>query len=181
MREKKGQAPLFTDFTFDNVGAPKNPDNPFYAADPQFNPLGTAWLDMGLGGFLATRLDYEHLAPANDGKQKIPTLRNVDKRPSPDFVKAYLHNGVFKSLKQVVHFYNTRDVLPTCADDFDGVAGETCWPAPEVAANMNTQFLGDLKLSDADEVAIVAFLTTLSDGFDSGDTESSNSKAKPQQ
>ena len=37
-------------------------------------------------------------------------LRNVDKRPSPAFVKAYGHNGYFTSLKQIVHFYNTRDV-----------------------------------------------------------------------
>jgi cytochrome c peroxidase len=42
-------------------------------------------------------------------------LRNVDKRAQPDFVKAYMHNGYFKSLKEVVHFYNTRDALPRCA------------------------------------------------------------------
>jgi cytochrome c peroxidase len=35
-------------------------------------------------------------------------------RPTPEFVKAYMHNGYFKSLKEVVHFYNTRDVLPKC-------------------------------------------------------------------
>jgi cytochrome c peroxidase len=45
-------------------------------------------------------------------REAWPTLRNVDKRPSPDFVKAYGHNGYFKSLKQIVHSYNTRDVLP---------------------------------------------------------------------
>ena len=42
----------------------------------------------------------------------VPTLRNVDKRPRPDFIKAYGHNGYFKSLKEIVHFYNTRDALP---------------------------------------------------------------------
>lgn len=159
---------LLTDFTFENIGSPKNPDNPFYLADPQFNPLGTAWIDLGLGGFLDTRLDYEHLAPVNYGKQKVPTLRNVDLRPSPDFVKAYGHNGVFKSLKQIVHFYNTRDVLPTCADNFIGSLGEICWPAAELPVNINTQFLGDLGLTDAEEDNIVAFLATLSDGFDDG-------------
>ena len=41
---------------------------------------------------------------------KVPTLRNVDKRPSPGFVKAFGYNGYFKSLKEIVHFYNTRDV-----------------------------------------------------------------------
>ena len=43
---------------------------------------------------------------------EFPTLRNVDKRPRPDFIKAYGHNGYFKSLKEIVHFYNTRDALP---------------------------------------------------------------------
>jgi cytochrome c peroxidase len=51
------------------------------------------------------------------------TLRNVDKRPRPDFVKAYGHNGYFKSLKEIVHFYNTRDTLPRCA------AGAKKYPA----------------------------------------------------
>jgi cytochrome c peroxidase len=44
----------------------------------------------------------------------VPTLRNVDKRPDPGFVKAYGHNGYFTSLKAIVHFCNTRDVLPRC-------------------------------------------------------------------
>ena len=44
--------PLFTDFSYDNLGVPKNPKNPFYDADPAFNPDGDAWIDPGLGGFL---------------------------------------------------------------------------------------------------------------------------------
>ena len=101
----------------------------------------------------------------------MPTLRNVDKRPFPEFVKAYGHNGFFKSLKEIVHFYNTRDVLPECPEDFEGVPGESCWPAPEVSANLNTQFVGDLGLSDAEEDAIVAFMKTLSDGFELDDDD----------
>jgi len=54
------------------------------------------------------------LAPDNQARMQVPTLRNVDKRPDPAFVKAYGHNGYFTSLKQIVHFYNTRDVLPRC-------------------------------------------------------------------
>lgn len=38
------------------------------------------------------------------GKQKVPTLRNVDLKPSPDFEKAYGHNGFFKSLNDIVFF-----------------------------------------------------------------------------
>ena len=65
-------------------------------------------------------------------------LRNVDKRPSPAFVKANGHNGYFTSLKEIVHFYNTRDVLPRCKPH-DAGEGTTCWPAPESTDNMNTQ------------------------------------------
>ena len=43
-------------------------------------------------------------APKFEGKFQVPTLRNVDRRPTFDFVKAYMHNGYFKSLKEVVHF-----------------------------------------------------------------------------
>jgi cytochrome c peroxidase len=163
-----GQQALFTDFTYDNLGVPKNPDNPFYYAEPAFNPLGYDWVDEGLGGFLANRMDYHPYAAANLGKQKVPTLRNVDKRPGPDFVKAYGHNGYFKSLKGIVHFYNTRDVKPECPDPFTTEAdalAQGCWPAPEVAENVNMDELGDLGLTPEEEDAIVAFLTTLSDGY----------------
>lgn len=135
---------LFTDFTFDNLGVPKNPQNPVYKYNPDF-------IDYGLGGFLATRSDYSMYAMENRGKHKVPTLRNVDKRPGLGFTKAYTHNGYFKSLKEVVHFYNTRDVKD--------------WPAPEVAENINTDELGNLGLNDAEENAIVAFMQTLSDGY----------------
>ena len=148
--------PLFTDFTFDNLGVPKNPENPFYEMDKIFlddgspiNPLGEAWIDEGLGGFLKS-MSYPD-AEENMGKHKVPTLRNVGLNPGEDLVKAYMHNGVFKSLKEVVHFDNTRDV-----ED---------WPPPEVPDNVNDDELGDLGLTDAEEDAIVAFMLTLSDGF----------------
>jgi cytochrome c peroxidase len=56
------------------------------------------------------------LAKQNDGKQRVPTVRNVDKRPDETYVKAYSHNGYFKSLWSIVHFYNTRDTRPGCVD-----------------------------------------------------------------
>jgi cytochrome c peroxidase len=99
---------------------------------------------------------------SEDGKMKVPTLRNVDKRPNKLFVKNYAHNGYFKSLKEIVHFYNTRDLLLTCPH---GSQDEktTCWPPAEVPENVNKEELGDLGLTDEEEDAIVAFLTTLSD------------------
>lgn len=145
-------APLFTDYSYDNLGVPRNPMNPFYD-EPDWNPLGEAWVDVGLGGFLKSAGYTEDVYEAAWGKFKVPTLRNVDLRPFRSFTKAYAHNGYFKSLDEIVHFYNTRDVPG---------AG---WPAPEVAANINTTELGNLGLNKGEELAIVAFLKTLSDGY----------------
>ena len=82
-------------------------------------------------------------------------------------VKAFGHNGYFKTLAGIVHFYNTRDVLPVCPGPYTEAQALAagCWPEPEVAANMNTAELGDLGLTAAEEAMIVAFLNMLSDGF----------------
>lgn len=164
-KAKHGQSPLFTDYSFDNLGMPRNPDNPVYAVE------GDDWVDNGLGAFLATRPEYAGLAEEHMGAHKVPTLRNVDLRPDPGFVKAFGHNGYFKTLKQIVHFYNTRDMKPACADAFTPVEdalAQNCWPEPEVEENVNDSELGDLRLTGAQEDAIVAFLKTLSDGYFAG-------------
>ena len=155
-----GRAPLFTDYTYDNLGIPKNPENPATIADPN-------WADPGLGGFLASRPDYAEYAAANMGKHKVPTLRNVDLRKPPVTVKAYGHNGYFKTLEGIVNFYNTRDVKPVCPGPYTEAQALAagCWPEPEVAQNVNTAELGNLGLSADEEAAIVAFLKTLSDGY----------------
>jgi cytochrome c peroxidase len=145
------EPPLFTDFTYDNLGVPKNPANPFYSMPPFFNPDGAAWVDAGLGGFLKAAGYPPEVYEPEWGKVKVPTLRNVDLRPDPGFVKVYGHNGFFKSLEEIVHFYNTRDV--------------EAWPAPEVPVNVNADELGNLGLTAAEEAAIVAFMKTLSDGY----------------
>ncbi|WP_235216983.1 cytochrome-c peroxidase [Archangium violaceum] len=160
----RGKPPLFTDFTYDNLGVPRNLLNPWYW-QREFNPLGPFWVDYGLGAFLQTREEWRPFARGNLGKVKVPTLRNVDKRPYPGFIKAYGHNGYFKSLESIVHFYNTRDVLPVCLPEFPGTPGEDCWPPPEVGLNLNTDELGNLGLTPQEEAAIVAFLRTLSDGY----------------
>ena len=162
----QSQPPLFTDYSFDNLGVPRNPDNPFYYQDANKDGLG--WVDEGLGEFLESRPEYAGMAEEHEGAQKVPTLRNVDLRPDPGFVKAYTHNGYFKSLKGIVHFYNTRDVKPTCANPFTREADaltQGCWPEPEEPENVNDDELGNLKLTDAQEDAIVDFLKTLSDGY----------------
>ena len=166
--QDNGAPALFTDYSYDNLGVPRNPDNPWYE-EPEYNPDGFGWVDLGLGGFLQTRPDYAAFAAANMGKQKVPTLRNVDLRSGVGFVKAYMHNGYFKSLETVVNFYNTRDVKPVCPDPFTSEAdalAQGCWPEPEVSANLNTTEVGDLGLTATEEAALVAFLKTLSDGYD---------------
>jgi cytochrome c peroxidase len=175
-----GEEPLFTDFTASNLGVPRNPGLQYYYEDTsdrrgyRANSSGQAFVDAGVGSFLRTlHSDSGQLNPDSqwvglaskfDAKFQVPTLRNVDMRPTPDFVKAYMHNGYFKSLKEVVHFYNTRDVLPRCKA---GDAGETvgCWPPPEDSSNLNKKQLGNLKLTDQEEDDLVAFLKTLTDGY----------------
>jgi len=136
-----GDEQVFTDFTYENMGVPRNPDNPFYSLPKAFNPLRSAYIDLGLGGSGRNEI----VDPENEvGKMKVPTLRNIGK------TAPYTHNGYFPNLENLVHFYNTRDV------ESEG------WPAPEVAANVNTD-VGDLGLTDEEEKAIVAFLLTLDD------------------
>ena len=105
-----------------------------YTADGYFN-IGTpangeipdATRDFGL---------YEHVAQAGfEGLFRTPTMRNVDKRPHKFFTKAYAHNGWFKSLGRIVHFYNTRDMKPQCPVPYttgkDALA-QGCWPEADV-------------------------------------------------
>lgn len=154
-----GKGAPFTDFTFDNLGIPQNPENPAGVAP--------AFVDPGLGGFLDTAGYEEDVYLPEWGKHKVPTLRNVDLRPDSGSVKAYGHNGYFKTLEGIVHFYNTRDVKPECSGagtEAEALAAD-CWPAPEVSETVNRDELGDLGLTPEQEAAIVAFLKTLSDGF----------------
>ena len=179
-----GEDPLFTDFTASNIGVPANPRLPYYREDRPdargyvANPAGSSFVDGDVGSFLSkghplsqpsvADANWVKFAPANQGLFQVPTLRNVDKRPNPGFVKAYGHNGYFTSLKMIVHFYNTRDVLPRCNSN-DAGEGTTCWPKPESDDNLNTTELGRLGLSDAEEDALVSFMQTLTDGFMSRD------------
>lgn len=144
MRED-GKLPLFTDFTYDNLGVPKNPANPFYAMPASVNPDGAAFVDLGLAGNAKVIADGR--AAESRGKFKVPTLRNLAK------TGPYMHNGVFTSLKEVVAFYNRRDLEPAR------------FGPPEVAETVNREELGNLGLSDDEEDALVAFLLTLTDGY----------------
>jgi cytochrome c peroxidase len=166
-----GTHALFTNFASANIGTPRNPDDPYLTENAPdgrgyvANPAGAAFTDTGLGGFLASAADpdpaWQALAGRFTGAFQVPTLRNVAARPG-GFPTTYGHNGFFRSLRQIVHFFNTRDVLPVCPGNA-GI-GVTCWPAPEIAANVDTALTGRLGLNDAEERDLVAFLQTLSDG-----------------
>ena len=103
--------------------------------------------------------------------QQCPTTEAGTGKPY--FQKEFFHNGYIKSLKQLVHFYNTRDAFPMvfgypvtsghCPSNT--VERVTCWPQPEVPDNEDMT-LGNLQLTDAQENQIVIFLQTLTDGFD---------------
>lgn len=161
--------PLFTDFGYDNIGVPKNPANPFYAMPAAWNPDGADWIDYGLGGFLKEHGYAPEIYEPELGKMKVPTLRNVDLRPSPDFVKAYGHNGYFKSLEDIVFFYHWRAMMDSGMCDGGGMGGgmggcdmmSGMFPPPEV--DMNRTPLSMFPRPQVDN--IVAFLRTLSDGY----------------
>ena len=99
------------------------------------NLLGANWVDEGL--FLTTRDSLDR------GKLKVPTLRNVA------VTAPYFHNGSLKTLEEVVRFYNKPAEFG----------------AAEVPENVNRTEVGDLNLLPEEEAAIVAFLKTLTDGF----------------
>jgi cytochrome c peroxidase len=172
--------PLFTDTTYNNLGLPKNVKLPWYSENTPDqwgftgNPLGFGFTDEGMGLFLdgyygaPPNLSWGVLLPQFEGKFQTSTARDAAMVPYPGFVKAYMHNGYLTSLKEVVHFYNTRDVYPFPVLSGNCPSGTvekvTCWPMPEDSNNLNTT-IGKLGLTPEEENDIVAFLRTLVDGY----------------
>jgi len=182
--------PLFTCFGSANEGLPLNPRNAFYyQTTPDFfgftpNPFGFAYRDLGMGTFLRSGFgsapnpnsEWIPFAPTTDGQFQVSTARNVamtplgctTEAPGPFFQKEFFHNGYIKSLKQLVHFYNTRDLFAFPVTSGHCPPGTiekvNCWPMPEVRNNLDMT-TGNLALTDLQENQIVAFLQTLTDGF----------------
>lgn len=150
---RDGQPPPFTDFDFVNVGAPRNPR---LAAnrDP-------AHFDLGLCG-------REDLSNRRDlcGYFRSPTVRNVALRD------AFFHNGVFTSLREVINFYNERDLYPEkyYSRNPDGTLHRFDDLPPGTPENIDHDPPLDRKpgseraLSEADIDDLIAFLKTLTDG-----------------
>src|SRR5512133_29887 len=153
--------PLFTDFGYDNIGLPKNPDNPFYSMPKKWNPDGRRWVDYGLGGYLKKAGYGPEVYMPQLGKFKVPTLRNADLRPSTDVVKAYGHNGYFKSLPDIIRFYAMRGMGGGGMGGGMGGSMGGMFPAPEV--NQNLAVMNPFSMME--QSYLLAFLKTLSDGY----------------
>jgi cytochrome c peroxidase len=155
-RGADGSPPLFTDFTYDNLGVPRNPAIPDNA--------DATYMDLGLCGPQRSDLAASrHLC----GAFKVPTLRNIS-RTAP-----YFHNGRFQTLEEVVAFYVRRDTNPEewYPTGPDGVQKFDDLP-PDLHRNVNTteapynRTLGDEPALTPDEIKdVVAFLKTLDDGY----------------
>jgi cytochrome c peroxidase len=149
-----GSPPLFTDFSYDNLGVPRNS-----AIPANLNP---AFFDLGLGGPNRTDISDATLY----GKFKVPTLRNIA------LTAPYMHNGKFQTLREVVNFYATRDTDPWSWYPLNQKFNDL--PAQyqinvnrtEVPMNRNQGDVPALTPQDIDD--IVAFLNTLIDGFNLG-------------
>jgi cytochrome c peroxidase len=157
-RGANGAPPLFTDFTYDNLGVPRSAD-----ISANYDP---DYFDLGLCGPDRTDIvDMRELC----GAFKVPTLRNVA------VSGPYFHNGRFATLLEVVRFYVRRDTNPDewyPLDPGSGLPRKFDDLPAELAANVNTteppydRRPGDLPaLSEPEIQDVVAFLQTLTDGF----------------
>jgi cytochrome c peroxidase len=152
-----GVPPAFTDFEFDNIGAPRNSKLPVNA-DPHY-------FDMGLCGPSRTDLSGRKYYC---GLFRTPSLRNVALRD------AFFHNGVFGSLREVLQFYQQRDVLPWnwYPRNPDGTVNTVNDLPIEFrrSVNIDPPFRGREggsvgAISDSDIDDLLAFLQTLTDGY----------------
>lgn len=148
-RQGYSEHPLFTDFTYDNIGVPRNWSIPANAANPvspisgvsliSYMPSGPGnvpsdaeygYYDMGLCGPFQTDVIDGHPRPSLlsvttvCGAFKVPSLRNVA------ITAPYFHNGVFSTLHEVVEWYVTRDINNNIGNN----------PAPVVAGPVGNPY-----------------------------------------
>jgi cytochrome c peroxidase len=151
-----GSVRLFTDFTYAAIGVPRNRDIPANR-DPRYFDLG-----------ICDRAD--HKKPTDKvycGMFKTPTLRNVATR------KVFFHNGQFKTLRDVILFYNTRDTQPErWYPTTNGKVQKYNDLPARYRANIDTQAPLDGKkigapgaMTEADMADLEAFLQTLNDHY----------------
>lgn len=151
-----GSHPLFTDFTYDALGVPRNLEIPANG--------DASYFDLGLCA-------RPELADRKDlcGAFKVPSLRNVALR------RTFFHNGKFKSLKDALTFYVQRDTNPEkwysrlpdgTIDRFDDLPVELRGNVNTSEAPYDRAAGGAPALTDTEIEDVIAFLRTLNDGWD---------------
>ena len=157
----KPEDSLFSEFTYYATGVPRNTAIP-RNANPGFYDLGLCGPERvapALPADVAPGVTIDHFC----GKFRMPTLRNVAERP------AFMHNGFFNNLADVVRFYSTRNSNPQRWYGPTGIPNDL--PA-QYRANLETTKAPFNRtaaqgpvLTEAEIADMVAFLRTLSDGF----------------
>ena len=157
-RGPHGEPPLFTDFSYDNLGVPRN--------DEIAGNADAKYFDLGLCGPFRTDLaDRTDLC----GAFKVPTLRNVATR------HVFFHNGRFHTLRDALRFYVRRDTNPEefYPTDADGNVVKFDDLPLEFRGNVNTEEVPydrqpaeSPRLSESEVDDLEAFLNTLTDGYD---------------
>jgi cytochrome c peroxidase len=150
-----GSHPLFTDFSYDALGVPRNRSLKTIQDDASFYDLGLCALEA-----YASRTDL-------CGAFKVPSLRNVVLRGT------FFHNGRFADLREALTFYVTRDTNParwyTQPDSsvvkFDDLPAQYRRNVNRTEAPYNRQEGGQPALTDAEITDLIAFLNTLTDGY----------------
>jgi cytochrome c peroxidase len=152
-----GLPPMFTDYQYEALGAPRN-----MALAANGNPK---YFDLGICGPYRTDMRKQ---TQYCGMFLTPTLRNVAIR------QVFFHNGVFHTLQQVLDFYDFRDTQPerVYPRTSDGVVAKFNDIPPQYRSNVDvTDPPFNRKLDEApamsaqDEADIIAFLKTLTDGY----------------
>jgi cytochrome c peroxidase len=171
-KEKENGVALFTDFGYENIGLP------WKDAYRKEDGLKRGDVDQGLYATIISNPNKNNLnmaaAREHIGTFKTPTLRNVARGENSNGAgkgKRFMHNGIFRTLEEVIHFYNTRSVPGEGWNTKTNTAakgeGWRPWGTPEYAATMaDNDEVGKLGLSARQEKAIVAFLRTLNDTRD---------------
>ena len=93
--------------------------------------------DSGLGG---------HTGNAEElGQFKAPSLRNIA------LTAPYMHNGSIATLKEVLEFYNKRDLEPAR------------WGKTDYPETVNREDMGDLKMTDQQVADLLALMEAFTD------------------
>ncbi len=154
---RDGLPPLFTDHQYEALGAPRN-----FALSANQDPN---YFDLGIcgpsRGDMATQSQY-------CGMFATPTLRNTAAR------RVFFHNGVFRTLQEVLDFYNFRDIDPQkvyprgsngIVQKYDDIPAQFQANIDVADAPFDRHFGETPAMTAQDEADIIAFLQTLTDGY----------------